>query len=56
MSSLGLDGDSIIYTGEKKSNSDSKKKKRGPPKRKSNGGGAGDDFDIESFLDSKRRR
>ena len=56
MSSLGLDGDSIIYTGEKKSNSDVKKKKRGPPKRKPNGGDTGDDFDIESFLDSKRRR
>ncbi|MAO70615.1 MAG: hypothetical protein CL983_06005 [Euryarchaeota archaeon] len=56
MSSLGLDGDSIIYTGEKKSSSDGRKKKRGPPSRKSNGGGTGDDFDIESFLDSKRRR
>ena len=56
MSSLGLDGDSIIYTGEMKSSSGGRKKKRGPPNRKSNGGGTGDDFDIESFLDSKRRR
>ena len=59
MSSLGLEGDSIIYTGErpKKSGGPKRKPKGAPPSRTrdSNNGDDGD-FDIESFLDNKRRR
>ena len=59
MSSLGLEGDSIIYTGERPKNNDGPKRKpKGtPPSRKRDSSNNDDDnFDIESFLDSKRRR
>ncbi|HJM44760.1 MAG TPA: tetratricopeptide repeat protein, partial [Candidatus Poseidoniaceae archaeon] len=52
MSSLGLEGDSIIYSGDKPKRTPKGK----PPSRNNNSQtDSGDEFDIESFLDSKRR-
>ena len=56
MSSLGFEGDSIIYTGEKsKKNDDQKRQPKGKPPSRNKKNSNGENFDIESFLDSKRR-
>ena len=55
MSSLGLEGDSMIYSGgEPKKDSSGKRQPKGvPPSRKNNNEG---NFDLASFLDEKRKR
>ena len=58
MSSLGLEGDSIIYAGESSKKRDGPKRqpKGKPPSRnKNNNTSRGADFDIESYLDKKRK-
>ena len=55
MSSLGLEGDSIIYSGGgPKNESSGKRQPKGrPPSRKNNNEG---NFDLASFLDEKRKK
>jgi hypothetical protein len=55
MSSLGLEGDSMIYSGggPKKESSEKRQPKGRPPSRKNKNKG---NFDLASFLDEKRKR
>lgn len=54
MSSLGLEGDSMIYSGDRTKKTDGPKRKpKGSPPNKNNASEGS--FDIENFLDNKRR-